>query len=41
MGFGWPTRYLALDVSKVEGGASSWDGQFKILIQSSKFKFIP
>lgn len=25
MGFGWPTRYLQLDVNKVEGGAESWD----------------
>lgn len=25
MGFGWPTRYLQLDSSKVEGGASAWD----------------
>jgi hypothetical protein len=26
MGFAWPTRYLVLDVEKVEGGAKSWDG---------------
>lgn len=25
MGFGWPTRYLVLDESKVEGGRESWD----------------
>ena len=25
MGFGWPTRYIMLDVSKVEGGNESWD----------------
>lgn len=25
MGFGWPTRYLVLEESKVEGGRSSWD----------------
>lgn len=25
MAFGWPTRYLALDVDKVEGGSKSWD----------------
>ena len=25
MGFGWPTRYLVLEESKVEGGRSAWD----------------
>ncbi|CAO1357352.1 unnamed protein product [Diamesa serratosioi] len=25
MGFGWPTRYLKLDISKVDGGNDSWD----------------
>ena len=25
MGFGWPTRYLVLEESKVEGGRNSWD----------------
>lgn len=25
MGFGWPTRYLVLDIEKVSGGAEMWD----------------
>uniref|UniRef100_A0A914SI57 Uncharacterized protein n=1 Tax=Parascaris equorum TaxID=6256 RepID=A0A914SI57_PAREQ len=25
MAFGWPTRYLKLDVNKVVGGVEAWD----------------
>jgi hypothetical protein len=25
MGFAWPTRYLQLDINKVEGGSTTWD----------------
>jgi hypothetical protein len=32
MGFGWPTRYLVLDVNKVEGGAKSWDGKSEVFL---------
>lgn len=32
MGFGWPTRYWQLDLSKCNGGSSSWD---KSVLESS------
>lgn len=29
MGFGWPTKYWVLDVTRVAGGARSWDAGIK------------
>ena len=29
MGFGWPTRYLLLDINEVEGGVESYDRSVK------------
>jgi hypothetical protein len=37
MGFGWPTRYIQLEVEKVEGGSKSWDGNLITKIKLKAF----
>lgn len=33
MGFGWPTCYLQMSPSKVEGGAQAWDQGKELILR--------